>query len=464
MAFAVRYFNIVPSYNLFIDEVTYSEIARNIAEGEGVTSYDEPFTLHPPAALAVFGLATKVLGLQGDPADLAYALRPVAALFGAATVALTYLIARRLALPSGFALAAAALVMLDPFQIRYDSQVMLEAQTQFFAALTILLVITRSPGLAGLSAGITFCSKETFGLVLGAALLVMLFSNRPIPRPQTLKVIGIGLSLYLGNLLATIWLGGLDAWAQSRGNGLTRLIGLNQETGFNSDTVQVSLFSRLTEHFDRLAVTYALLLLGGVCCLVLVRRLTLWRPSTAPDAVVATTAWALAACGYLVYAMLFGSIEEQMFYIPLVPCVLCLAVVTAWYDRTRVSALLLALFLTVDVWVWSRVHSADSNIYRQFFTWAETGIPHGSRVAVTEDSAQFVLEQVDLGNWHTPADLSEHDVDYVLINPRLVEHGYGLGDRALLEYLETTAQAVFTKTSEQDGTLILYRLNSAGAS
>ncbi len=332
-------------------------------------------------------------GLDGDLATLAFALRPVAAVFGAGTVALTYLIGRRAGFGTAFGVAGAALVALDPFQIRYDSQVMLEAQTQFLVALTILLVMGLRPAgtppwllvVTGLSAGAVFCSKETFGLVLGVALILIGLSGRLGRRKELAAVVGIGLGVYLTNVGLTIGLGGLDAWLQARGNGLTRLIGTNQETGFNSDAVKVSLVSRLTANFDRLAVTYAVLLLGGLCCLLLLYRLR--RPQSLPRPLTALVAWALAACGYLVYATAFGSIEEQMYYIPLVPCVLCLVAVLAQARGTRTAWAGIALFVVLNSLVWARVHTTDSNIYRQFFTWARTGVPQGSRVALTEDSA-----------------------------------------------------------------------------
>lgn len=44
----------------------------------------------------------------------------------------------------------------------------------------------------------------------------------------------------------------------------------------------------------------------------------------------------------------------------------------------------------------------------------------------------------------------------MLINPHLVEQGYGLGDPAFLNYLESEAVPIFSATSQQDGTLILY--------
>ena len=458
VAFALRYFRIVPSYNLFIDEVTYSEIARNIAHGHGVTHYGQPFDLHPPVVLSTYGLVIRLLGLHGDLADLAFALRPVAALFGSATVVLTFLISRRMGLGLSSATAAAALIALDPFQISYDSRVMLEAQTQFFAALTILLVMhlaqkdsRRLILAAGFSAGLTFCSKETFGLVLGAALILIALSNRIAPRRTMAAIIGIGLGTYLANLGLTIWSGGLNAWTQARGNGLTRLIGLNQETGFGSPEVKVSLASRLTANLDQLAVTYALLLLGGICGLLLLHRL-IHRRGTLPGEAAAPVAWTLAACGYLSYATIFGSIEEQMYYIPLLPCVLC---VVACFRKGWWVALI-PLFLAVDAVVWTRVHTTDSNIYRQFLTWSETGIPSNSRVALTEDSAQFVLQGLSLGSWHTADELRANRVDYVLINPHLVEQGYGVGDPGFLNYLETKATPVFRATSKQDGTLLLY--------
>jgi 4-amino-4-deoxy-L-arabinose transferase-like glycosyltransferase len=470
VAFGLRFFHIVRSYNLFIDEVTYSGIARNIADGHGVTEYGQPFDLHPPVVMATFGLVIRLLGLGGNLADLSFALRPVAAVFGAGTVTLAFLIGRRAGFPTTYALAAAALVALDPFQISYDSRVMLEAQTQFFTALTILLVMRLSRQhsrwlllAAGLSAGITFCSKETFGLVLGGALIVIAYGNRLTRRKDLFAIIGISLTAYLANLVMTIWTGGLHAWMQARGNGLTRLIGMNKETGFNSPTVKVSLVSRLTANLDQLAVTYALLLLGGVCCLVLIYRTKLWRPAASawppenPEVTV-LVAWTLTSCGYLVYATGLGSIEEQMYYIPLLPCILSVVAVLAFGGKAtrRVVAVLITVFLAIDTVVWSQVHSVDSNTYRAFFSWAQTGIPKDSRVAVTEDSAQFVLSGLDLGDWHTAKDLRDNHVDYVLINPNLVEQGYGVGDPEFLGYLKSGATPVFTATSKQDGTLILY--------
>jgi len=500
IALALRLVHVVASYNLFIDEVTYAEIARNIAAGHGVTHYGEPFDLHPPVALGTFAAGLRLLGSDGSLADLAFRLRVVPALFGAATAALCYPLARRCGLGRVPALAGAALIALDPFQISYDSRVMLEAPTQFLAAATVLLLITAAraePGggatggprrlllaAAGLCAGLTFCSKETFGLVLGAALLVLIVQARPLRRRDTGAVLALAAGVYLVNLLATIVLGGLDAWVQARGNGLTRLVGLNKETGFTSDTVQVSLVSRLTANLDQLAVTYLLLVLGGLCCLLLVYRLG-WRPAGAatgqpsagqpptgqpptgqpPAGAVVVTAWALSACGYLMYATVFGSIEEQMYYIPLLPCVLCLVTVAGTGRRGATGVgrragpargVLLALLLTLDLVVWTRVHTVDDNAYRQFFSWAEHGLPVGSRVAVTEDSAQFVLQDVEVGSWHTLGELRSHRVDYVLINPQLVEQGYGVGDPVFLEQLRERARVVFAATSERDGALLLF--------
>lgn len=511
VALGLRLFHVVTSYDLFIDEVTYAEIARNIAQGHGVTHYGEPFDLHPPVVLGTFAAALRLIGTGGSLADLAFALRPVPALFGAGTTVLTFLIARRCGVRTGWAAGAAALIALDPFQISYDSRVMLEAQTQFFAAATVLLVIRSArPGpvgahrlllcAAGVCAGLVFCSKETFGLVLGAALVVLVLHGRAVPRRALATVLAIGLGGYLVNLVLTIWLGGVDAWLAARGNGLTRLIGLNKETGFTSDTVQVSMLSRITANLDQLAVTYTLLILGGLCCLTLVYRLVSRRsvrlvdpvPTSEPvtfaeqhdrpgqhepdgrdepaatigTGIAVVTAWALTSGGYLFYATAFGSIEEQMYYIPLLPCVLCLIVLAGRRRPSggrwprRIWGALIAVLIAVDLVVWARVHTIDNNMYRQFFAWAATGLPAGSRVAVTEDSAQFVLDDVDLGTWHTIAQLRRNRVDYVLINPSLVEQGYGVGDPAFLTALTERTPVVFSASSNLDGQLLVFDVRS----
>jgi hypothetical protein len=182
---------------------------------------------------------------------------------------------------------------------------------------------------------------------------------------------------------------------------------------------------------------------------------------------VVCAAWAFSACLYLLYATLVGSIEEQMYYITLAPCLLALTVWISSTGRahrvralTLVGAALVAAALVFDAAVWATVHSRDDNVYASFLRWEPTHIRNGSTIAVTEDVAQFVLTGVTMGQWNTPAELAANQVDYVLVDTTLVSQGYGEATPALVAYLNADARVVFRAHSAQSGSLLLYDTRS----
>ena len=79
MAVLARLIAIDTAYDLFIDEITYTNIAINVAHGHGVTLYGQPFDLHPPAGFGLFGLAILVFGFHGGTESVLFNLRHVAA-------------------------------------------------------------------------------------------------------------------------------------------------------------------------------------------------------------------------------------------------------------------------------------------------------------------------------------------------------------------------------------------------
>ena len=103
-----------------------------------------------------------------------------------------------------------------------------------------------------------------------------------------------------------------------------RLVGTTQISGFNSPQVHVSIVSRFLADLPTLAVSYLILGFGT------------WPPSASWSAsrpgdrprpgrrrarvTVLVALWAVSAAAYLVYATLLGTIEEQMYYILLLPC------------------------------------------------------------------------------------------------------------------------------------------------
>ena len=70
LSFAIRLFEISRSYNFFVDEVTYSTISHNLANGNGLSLYGSPFDLHPPVAFAILAVAIRLFHLTSTPLGL----------------------------------------------------------------------------------------------------------------------------------------------------------------------------------------------------------------------------------------------------------------------------------------------------------------------------------------------------------------------------------------------------------
>ena len=145
--------------------------------------------------------------------------------------------------------------------------------------------------------------------------------------------------------------------------------------------------------------------------------------------------WTVSAAAYLVYATLFGTIEEQMYYILLLPAAISLCL---WFDRLRPGLrsrrggsggmALVCLALLFDSVVWVNVHSRQDDEYRRLLAWEAVHVPPTAVVSATEDLSQFLLTRGIIGQWNTIPELKAHHVDYVIVNLSLVQQGYGLAD------------------------------------
>lgn len=478
LALALRWFRVESAYDVFIDEVTYRELAHNVATGAGVVLYGEPFTLHPPVSFLVLGGALRLLGPDLAPLDSILALRHVSAAAGALVVVAVWALARRVGLGRVPALVAGGLVAVDPFQISFDSRVLIEPFAQLFLLGCLLLLVTAARTTertrerwatagAAVLGGLTLSTKETFGMVLVGALAVLaLWFGAAVRRRTTVTVLVGSIAGYALCSLAVASSYGFSTWWDSRTEGLARLVGTEQPTGFNSPTTQVTLTSRIAANAQDFAVTYGLLLLGGIATLVLLRRLVAAseRAALRPDPIaVVLPAWSLAACGYLVYATFIGSIEEQMYYITLAPCVLTLVLwARSWAAGIghRLAPVVVAVLVVVpvlfDVSVWHRTHTTDVDAYAAFVHWEADAITAGSRMAVTEGTAQFLVENAELGEWSTVREFRREDVDYVLVQTKLVREGYGLARPAVLARLEKQADVVFEAPAADGDRLVLF--------
>jgi hypothetical protein len=477
-AWGVRAVGITTDYNIFIDETTYTRIADNLATGRGLTLFGSPFDLHPPAGFAMMALAIRVFSMHGSLAAVLFDLRPFVALGGALTCALVFILVGR---TTGWraGLVVATITAADPFQIYYDSRVMLEAPAQLATTGSIVLLAAairqqaerRSWALtaaAGVAAGLALCVKENYGLVLAGTLILAIAAGRVIERKKAALALVIMICCYLLSQLLVVLTSGLGPWWDQVGSGARRLAGVQQTTGFNSATVHVSLTSRLDANVTHFGITYLILGLGAVAggCQVIgaVRHWAQWRQPATPGArgELLVALWATAAAGYLAYATAFGTLEEQMYYVLFVPA-LCTLVIGCRRAAPRlgrywrqIAAAIAVVVVLADGAVWASVHSARDDEYRQLLSWAPRHLPNGTTVAVTEDTAQFLLLGGKLGQWGTVPALIAHHVDYVLLSTALVAQGYGIGTPQFERYLEAHAKVVWEATGPSSGALILF--------
>ena len=488
VALGARLFGIRTAYNIFIDETTYTTIAHNLASGDGLTLFGQPFTLHPPVAFALLALFDRLTGSTGTPFDQQILmLRILPAVFGAMVVALGYAITARLATGWVVPVVVAVLLAFNPFQVYFDSRVLLEPFAGCFVAASVLLLLRATSGAhartarrrltvvgAALTAGLAFASKETFGLVWAVTLLVLLALPAVAPRATVWRVLVGGAAVYAA-IIAVVWsVYGPATWWASHTSGLSRLVGTHQITGFNAASTKVTFTERLVANLGPYAVTYVLLAAGTVAALVVLVRHRVWRrrPRTVGErGVLVVALWTAAAAGYLAYATAFGSIEEQMYYIPLLPCTITLALLWDRHARSdgprralrralpAAVALVTVAAVVVSAVVWVDQRRTDHNRYEQFLAWARLNLQDGVTIAVADDPAQFLVQRAVIGRWETPAAWRANGVDYVLVDSELVRQGYSLMDAPTLRMLQDTAPVAFSTTAD-DSTLYLFEVSA----
>lgn len=483
-ALALRLVRLDRAYGLFIDEATYSDIARSVAAGDGIRLHGEPFTLHPPVGFLAMGAWARLTG-DTDLLPLILHLRLLTVACGAVVVVLVAATVwatgahRR-------AVAVGALLCLDPFGMAFDGRVMLESLAQTAAVATVLLlVLTVLHGptagrrwivLTGVAGAVTFSTKETFGLVVLGTLALLFLSGLAMPRRRTLATTAVTLAGYAVTNLCVALTAGPSVWWTARTSGLARLLGTSQETGFNAPHVKVSLWDRVGANVVTYGTSYVLLVVGGLCAGGLL--LLLWRRAdlagrlvgSFPDGTLAVlAAWGVAACCYLAYAVLFGSIEEQMFYITLAPCTVAAVLVVGGLlragnrRRVAVAGLTVLLLGQAAQYAWVRTHPDDA--YLQFMAWEETNLPADSRVAVTEDLLQFLVTDQQVGQWNTLADLRSERVDDVVVMPNLAAQGYGQASEEFLEQVRAVGTLTASFTGRASGSLEIYDVsNDTGGS
>ncbi len=482
VAVVARLLAIDTAYDIFIDEATYTNIALNVAHGHGVTLYGQTFDLHPPAAFGLYGLAILVFGFHGGTETVLFELRHVAAVVGAATCVVTFVLIDRAA-GRWVALLGALVLALDPLAISYDSRVMLEAPAQL-AAVTCFALVAMATGsragssrrlrwliAAGVAGATTLCTKETFGLVVVVVMLLLWASGWVIARREALVVMVLTASGYAVSVVATGLTSGFGVWWQAKSDGVLRLVGAQQISGFNSSQTHVSLISRVLADGSTLGMSYVVLAGGSLASLGLLWRLKPWR--TGPSArgieeavTLLCALWTVAAGAYLAYATLFGTLEEQMYYILLLPAIISAVLWLTGFFHThtvgwrRAVTALVCLALLFDSIAWVSVHTRQDDEYRRLLRWESVNVPPTAVIAATEYLSQFLLTRGIIGQWSTLPQLKAHHVDYIIVGTELTNEGYGIATPSLLRVLNERAKLVFEANGVSDGSLRVYDIQA----
>lgn len=466
LALVFRVSGVQRANDVFIDEVTYADLAEQISSGHLPSSSGAPFFLHPPGTYAVNALVIRVLGLQGDAMDLALQLRWVNAVLGVLTVVVCFLLVRRL-VGIRAAVLAAVILASDPFVLRIDGRLMMETPAGLAVLsgwLLVLKVFQREegrtrPGLeitAGVVFGIAIVMKDMTAVFTVVPLVAAVFWRKTVSLQTAGRILACSLipyAMYLGIVAGT---GLLGEFVAQKSVGVLRMAGAVQMTGFNS-VPGVDLASRLVDLLGRFGTSYVLLglsIVGGAVSAL---------SPLASRRIVGLFSLFTGCVG--VYSVFFGAAEEQFGY-----CVVLAAVVSVpvavvmlvtWQPRLRpVVAAGVAGMTVVSLVLGIQARSVVDDGLVEARNWMRAEIPQTSKVGLTSVTGEFAL--LPHKGWEVlPSLRSLRDgaADYVLTQGRQLDEGYGYASPEFLTWLEENAHPVFTFTGPTSGDTVVWKLD-----
>jgi 4-amino-4-deoxy-L-arabinose transferase-like glycosyltransferase len=465
VALAARSVGLTRANDLFIDELTYAELASMLAAGRLPALFGVPFFLHPPGGLLLDAAAIRLLGLRGTHMDLVFDLRWVHAGLGVVLVLLGYLVIRSVTTRT-VAAAGGLVLALDPFVLRNDTRVMLETPMTTFllgGLLGLLVALAQPPGrvrtllevCAGLLLGCAVFTKDMSAVPVAMLLVLGLLVRRTLPPGTVLRVAAVVPLPYVVHLAVVAQAGLLPAWWDAKTFGLRRMAGAEQVTGFNMPDAP-SLVSRLIVQVSRFGTSYVLL---AACLVVGVLA------ARSPHARRRLAGFLAVGAGMLgAYAAVAGTLEEQFGYVVVVSCVLAAACATRdVYERGRLRRALpvaAAVFVAATAVLGALERSVHDDGFRQVRAWLQTGLPPGTRVGLTGVTAEFaLLPHPGYGVWPSLSSLGDNDAEFVMTQSRTLSQGYGYAAPELLTWLQAHARPVFTFTGPSNGATVVWELD-----
>jgi 4-amino-4-deoxy-L-arabinose transferase-like glycosyltransferase len=469
VAMTLRLFHLHTAYDIQVDEITYLRISESVASSLRTELYGQAFFLHPPLFFYIEAAWLHLFPPTGNVVEDILVVRALNVLFAGGTAALLFLTAWRLAGMTGGAVAAGVFA-LDPFMIKITSWNMLEASTVFWVLLGLAVIILaagpegqlsrRAALLAGLAFGLGLLSKEESAFIcLLPCCAWMVIGSRSARR--LLLTLGAAVLTYSVYPVVTAMNGGLGGYLSAKLTGAARLVGIIQESGFHEPGNQ-SFLAAVADRASEFGATYLIIGLGVLATGFL------WRKGGRDNRLLA--AWMGSAMLLLSYALAFGTLEEQMFYLLVVPSALAIGVAVPqllqhWSGRRRhglVRGTVLAVglvFAIVAVTVWCQTHLVPDNGYETLVAWLDAHLPVGTPVSVAPQAPAFLMSQQQTGQWLTPSDLARHRAQYVVTSTTEVSEGYVPDSGAFFRWVRDHSQVVFSFPGRIHGTIVVYRLD-----
>jgi dolichyl-phosphate-mannose-protein mannosyltransferase len=490
---AVRAFHLTYSVDLFVDEVTYTDLTRHLVEQGRLASASGPFYLHGPVyfllAAGWWHIANPGAGILQQVYALRWATVGMAVALDAALFVLAY---RWRGL--GAALIVAALYAIDPFLTRWSSLVMLETATVLWAVIGMALLAGRvrderrvSTPLAvatGIAFGLSILTKDNAVFITLVPCGLLLVAERRAAlkyRPVTIVASAVATYLlYIGWIAA---FGDLHTFWNQKSRGFSRALGIIQESGFHRRGATP--FSQVVlEHLARYGVTYALIALGAVAAIILFR--------SRGHANRLAAALYLGPLAYLGYAVVYGTLEEQFFYYLVVSSILVTALAAPLViarvrrqgssgsaRRRRLAAVMVGVAVVAalgyNTQVWASLRSRPDNGYARLLAFLAHDLPARSRVGVDTGDPLWIavsrtqpdrVAQVQgvlfdnqvIGPWSSRKRVRAEAAAYMVVNDKLVSGHYLVGSQGFYAWVRAHGTVVFEFEDDSYQRLVVYKL------
>lgn len=473
---ALRLYNLDRSYEVFIDEVSYLQLGKGVASNLHVDLYGTPFLLHPPAFFLLEAAWLRIFPVHGDLLHEVYALRYLNVVLAAVSAVALFFAAR--AVSGNLAgLIAAVIFALDPYAVRTNSRILLETASMMWVLVGLAVILpavvdrrratTARLAIASLAFGLGILTKDVTVFVSTIPLIACAVLGWGLPR-RTSLVVAAGTAvpylLYTGVLGAV---GLFPSFVHEKLVGAQRLLGLVQVTGYHK-AGSISFGQALIQQLPTLGSSYVMLVGGWVLAtvfLVLARRVRHRRANRF------VAAFLLSVGALSVYAVFFGTLEDQMFYFPLVLDILGVALAVTqlpeWLRSRRsdrasnaapaVVAACLVLMLAFSGYAWGRTHSTPDNGYEQMLKWSRR-LDSGTVFSTTNEVQAFLLsDHFRAGVWSTPQAICVNNVSYVVFSEKLQANGFTRASPAFAAWLTANANVAYSTDTPSLGRLVVYR-------